>query len=197
VKFDYRPLLLAALAGAWLAAACGSSATTSSVTAPTTTRCQATITSSSSSFAAAGGSGTLAVATARECTWTASADATWITITSGAEGQGDGSVAFRIAANENPAIRRGAIVIGDQRADIGQEAAACEFALSAPSSGIDASGGQAVVDVRTRPGCGWQARSDASWLTVQPGSGTGEAEITITAAPNDGAERTSWQVVGG
>jgi hypothetical protein len=41
----------------------------------------------------------VAVSTLNGCTWTATSNASWITITSGAQGNGNGSVALRIAAN--------------------------------------------------------------------------------------------------
>src|SRR5688500_13066050 len=48
----------------------------------------------------------VAVSALNSCTWTATSNASWITITSGAQGTGNGSVALRIAAN-NGASRTG------------------------------------------------------------------------------------------
>lgn len=168
-----------------------------SVAGPTASRCQATVSNSSANFGADGGAGTLTVSVARECAWTAASDVTWISITAGASGQGDGTVGYRVAANADPSVRRGGIAVADQRADIGQEAAACDYTLSAPAGALQAAGANTSVDLRTRPGCGWQARTDSSWLSVRPESGSGQAVLVVTAAPNAGTERTANVLVSG
>ena len=167
---------------------CGSSGVTS-VAGPTATRCQASITNSSPSFAAAGGTGTLAISVSRECAWTASTDASWIAITAGASGQGDGTVNYRVAANGDATTRRATIAVGDQGADIGQAAAACAFRISSPSNDLSATGDRAVLDVRTQNACAWQARTDAAWASVEPDAGTGEGQITVIVAANAGTAR--------
>lgn len=197
MKPTLQPLLFAALAAAAaIAAGCGSSGSTN-VTGPTAARCTPSISNSSPSFGAGGGNGTVTVSVPRECSWSASSAASWISITGNASGQGDGTIAYRVAENGEPTVRRGSITVGDQHADIGQEAGACEFSLSTPSTGLDAAGGRAVVDVRTQSACGWQARSDAAWATVQPLSGTGAGEVTVAVSPNDGAERTVTVTIAG
>lgn len=184
----FRSLLFAALAGA-AAIGCGSSGVTN-VTGPSAARCAPSISNSSPSFGAGGGSGTVAVSVPRECSWSAASTASWIAITGSPNGQGDGTIAYRVAANADPSVRRGSISVGDARAEIGQDAAACDFSLSTPSGAFDAAGGRAVVDVRTQGPCGWQVHADAEWVTVQPQSGTGAGEVTVAASPNDGAERS-------
>src|SRR5687767_1816839 len=77
---------------------CGSTAETSiNVTGPNVTRCQPTLSSPSTSYGPSGGTGTVAVAVERECAWTASASAPWIVLTSGQQGQGEGTVSYRIS----------------------------------------------------------------------------------------------------
>jgi len=191
VKAPREHLLLALLAVASATAGCGSSATTTTTaTGPSATRCQPTLGASSPSFGAAGGSGSLTVSVARECAWSAGTDANWIAITDGATGQGDGSIVYRVSANAVPSARRGAITVGDQRVDIGQDAAACEFSLSSPSDALAAAGARAAIDVRTLTGCSWQAHADQSWAAVEPGSGNGTGVISVTLSPNAGPERT-------
>ena len=62
----------------------------------------------------------IAVSTLNGCTWTATSNASWITITSGAQGNGNGSVALRIAAN-NGAARTGTVTIADRTHTITQQ----------------------------------------------------------------------------
>lgn len=142
-----------------------------------------------STFGAAGGTGTVAVSVARECSWSATSQASWVELTGTLNGQGDGSVAYRVAANVDPIARRGAITIADQHADVAQEAAPCQYDVSGPSTPLAASGGSASVDLRTHPACPWTAASNEDWASVAPASGTGPAAIMVTAQPNGGAAR--------
>src|SRR5436190_19310977 len=99
-------------------ASCTSSNT--SVTAPTASRCGVTVTNSLGNVPAAGGAGTLTVSAARDCAWAASNTAQWIVITSESNGQGDGSIAYRVAANNAPSSRRGTIDVNTVAATIVQ-----------------------------------------------------------------------------
>src|SRR3954465_1050458 len=105
-----RPRLFAACALAALSLSCGKSSSTIAVTAPTDTRCAVSVANSLSASAPhAGGSGSLSVTTARDCTWSAASAVGWIELAAPTSGQGDGTVAYRIASNPDPAQRRGSI----------------------------------------------------------------------------------------
>ena len=164
------PSLLFSLALAFALAACGSSSTTS-VTAPSTnTRCQLNLTGSTTSFGPGGGSGTLNVGVSRECTWTATSQTSWISIVSGGDGQGDGTVSFRVAANADPVSRSGALQVSDQRMQLSQAAAPCSFDVSQPGAAPAPGGGRMAVDVRTHPACSWSATSDAPFRIYNIGN---------------------------
>jgi len=61
------------------------------------------------SYGAEGGTGTIAVTAPSGRTWTAASYALWITITSGASGNGNGTVHYSVAANSGTAARSGTI----------------------------------------------------------------------------------------
>jgi hypothetical protein len=187
-----------ACAAGLLAAACGSSATTSvsDLTGPSSNaRCGISLTTTTSSFGANGGTGTVTVGVARECAWTAGVQSSWIEITSGKQGQGDGTVAYRIRENVDPVTRRGTIAVNDQRAEISQAAAACRFDVSQPTAVLGAGGGQTTVDVRTHAVCSWTAAADAPWVQVRPASANGNATVTVTAEANPGPERSVTLII--
>jgi hypothetical protein len=71
---------------------------------------------------AAAGSGTVAVSTSSGCTWTASSNAAWIVVTSGASGSGSGTVDFRHTANTGDRDREGTLTIAGRTAIIEQRA---------------------------------------------------------------------------
>jgi hypothetical protein len=59
--------------------------------------CSSSISPSRVSFASPGGSGNVVVTTGAGCGWTAVSEVSWITITSGASGSGNGTVAYSVA----------------------------------------------------------------------------------------------------
>ncbi|MDQ4120132.1 MAG: FG-GAP-like repeat-containing protein [Acidobacteriota bacterium] len=70
----------------------------------------------------AGGNGSVSVtASAPGCTWTAASNSTWITITSGVSGSGNGTVNFTAAPNTG-AVRIGTITVAGQTVTINQPA---------------------------------------------------------------------------
>ena len=61
--------------------------------------CTYSISPTNASFSASGGTGSISVSTQAGCTWTTSSGATWMTITSGSSGTGNGTVNYSIASN--------------------------------------------------------------------------------------------------
>ena len=177
------------------AAGCGGASTTvTSVTSPTGTRCATTVSGAPASFGPSGGTGTLAIGVARECTWTAASQAPWISLTSAAEGQGDASVAYRVAPNEDPVARQGNIAVGDHHVTIAEGAAPCRFDVSGAAATVPPEGGQIEVTLRTHPVCGWTAGSGVPWADVTPASGRGEGVVRVNVAPNGGSAPRSLVV---
>ena len=64
--------------------------------------CTYSISPASQSLGLDGGSGTVNVTAPSECTWTAVSNSTWITITSGTSGSGNGSVNYSVSSNTGP-----------------------------------------------------------------------------------------------
>ncbi len=168
------------------AAACGSS-TATSVTSPTAVRCQARLTNSSPSFAASGGTGSIAIGVARECAWTVTSQAAWVSITSATQGQGDGTVSYRVTENPDPVTRQAAVGVSDQRVTVSQAAAPCQFAITPPAGAVGPEGGRLEVDVRTHPVCSWTAASDVAYASVSPATGRGDGAVQVSVEPNGGS----------
>lgn len=188
-------LFTAAAAWGLFAIGCGSS-TSTSVTGPSTsTRCDATVTSSVSTFGSTGGTGTVSISVARECSWHAASQAGWIAPTSAVDGQGDGTVSFRVAENADPVARQGSLSVAERQVSIVQNAAPCRFEVIPSATSIGAAGGELTVDVRAHPGCAWTARSDVAWAAVSPGSGQGSVIVRIAVSPNTGGARPVSAVV--
>ena len=177
---------------------CGGSASTSTnVTSPTATRCDATITNSSGAFGSAGGTGTVSIAVARECTWRATSPVSWITFTSATDGQGDATVGYRVAENAEPVARQATLVVAERQVGLAQSAAPCQYRVGAESTAIAGTGGEVTIDIRAHPACSWTARSEQSWASASPASGAGDATVRVAVTPNPGADRPVVVIVAG
>lgn len=177
--------------------ACGSSSTT--LTAPSAiNRCSVTL-NGGGSVPSQGGAGTIGVSAARECSWSAATEGTWLSIRSGAQGQGDGTVEFAAAANPDPAVRHGAVILNDKRFDVTQAAGECSFTLGQGAASFSLAGSVGQVDLRASSAlCTWSAESDADWISVRTRQGTGSALVPFDVAPMAGsASRTGLIHVGG
>jgi hypothetical protein len=178
------------------AAGCGSSST--SITGPTGSKCSVTVSSSSPNVAASGGAGTLTVSTSRDCTWAASSSNEWIALTSASSGQGDGSVAYRVAANVDHVARRGTLEVNDQHVEIAQDAAVCQFTLDAISAAAPTAGGTVAVRITSDGSCAWSAETTANWIAIAaPRSGTGSGSVTLNVAANSGNARSASVMIAG
>lgn len=149
----------------------------------------------------AGGNGSVAITSSGGCAWTATSNASWITIVSGASGTGSGAVSFSVATNSG-AARSGTLTVGGQTITVNQagvSAATCAYTLAPPSQSVAAGGGAATaINVTTGPTCTWSASTAATWLHFAgTSSGTGPGSIAITVDPNSGGARSGSVSVGG
>ena len=155
-----------------------------------TAGCTYSIGATSQSLPAAGGAGTaIAVTAGANCSWTAVSNATWITITAGANGTGDGLVAFTVAANAGSA-RTGTLTIAGQTFTITQaaEAIPCTYSIKPTSQSFDRKKQGGSVAVTAPAGCSWTAQvsSGAAWITITAGaSGNGNGTVEFELEHNN------------
>jgi hypothetical protein len=161
--------------------------------------CTYSISPPDAAMPAAGGSGAIAVSAASGCSWTANSTAPWLSVTSGASGSGNGSVAFTVAANPGSA-RSGTITVAGQTFTVNQAAAPppCTYSITPTSASIAVLGGTGSVAVSAAAGCTWTAASNAQWITVTSGAnGTGNGAVGFSVAANIGASRTGTITIAG
>jgi hypothetical protein len=84
--------------------------------------CASSLNYSGQAFGAAGGTGSVTVTAPSGCQWTASSQLSWVAITAGASGTGNGAITFQVAANSG-AARSGAIAIAGFPFTVEQSAA--------------------------------------------------------------------------
>jgi Putative binding domain, N-terminal len=154
--------------------------------APSPTPPPCTYAISPTTHAANGGVGagpTVSVSAANGCTWTATSNVSWLTITSGAIGNGNGSVTFTVASNPFNA-RSGSLTIAGHTLSVQQ--AACAYVVTPTTYAASPGGGAGpTVTVSSENGCTWTAASNDSWISITSGtSGIGNGSVAFSVALN-------------
>lgn len=153
----------------------------------TQTGCTYSIAPTSTSVGASGGPGSVSVTATSGCSWSATSNDTWITITGGNSGTGAGAVSYSVGANTGGA-RSGTITVAGQVFTVNQAAApapTCTYSIAPLSATVGGSGGTGTVDVTTQAGCAWTASSNAPWVSISSGAtGSGSGRVDYTAAAN-------------
>jgi hypothetical protein len=164
--------------------------------------CTYDINPSSVSSVYIGRTGSVAVTTPSGCTWTATSDAFWITVTGGSSGSGSGSVSYSVSANSG-GVRTGTIFIDGRKLaktfTVNQEAPpACTYSINPASAPYSSPGGNGSVAVTAPSGCAWTAKSNDTWITVTGGSsGSGNGTVSYSVEVNPGAKRTGTMTIAG
>jgi len=99
-----------------------------------TAGCTLSIAPTSTSIPAAAATGTVTVTAGAGCGWTAVSNSGFITVTSGAAGTGNGTVAYSVTANPSASPRTGTITIAGQTFTVTQAGAGCAPIALAPAS---------------------------------------------------------------
>ncbi len=147
---------------------------------------------------AVSGSGIVSVTSVAGCNWTATSNnPTWLTITGGASGSGNGTVFYSVAAN--PGIQRtGTLTIAGQTFTVSQAGTACVYAFNTPAQAFTNGGGANSFSVTTASGCFWTADPDVPWITITAGgSGNGFGTVSYTVAINNNASPRTGRITVG
>lgn len=136
----------------------------------------------------------------QSCPWNVTNAPSWISITFGANGgTGNGTVGYRIAANNSTNPRTGTFLIAGQPVTVTQEGGVCGYSLSTTDIQAPSIASTGSISVTAASGCSWQARSDVSWVTITgsaAGSGNGSVNYSI-AANTTGQPRSGTLTIAG
>ena len=94
--------------------------------------CASSISPQSQSFGVSGGTGAVNVTAPSGCAWTATSNAPWVTITSGMNGSGNGSVNYSVASNAG-SDRTGTLTISGKTFTVSQTGVPQSETVSAPA----------------------------------------------------------------
>ena len=155
--------------------------------------CSVAPASTTANFGAEGGASNVVVtANGTNCVWTAVSHNSFITITAGGSGSGDGTVNYTVAPNTIPFGESGSMTIAGQTFRVTQAAGVspnCQFTLGPTTIHLPFKGGSKTVKVKSRgTDCEWSAASNDSFITITAGtSGTGNGTVRYTVPGNTNA----------
>jgi hypothetical protein len=154
------------------------------------TNCAYSISPTNALVAAAGGSATVSVTASNGCDWSATNNDSFITITSGSSGSGNGTVHYTAAPNTNSTEQVGTMTIAGHTFTVTESgttsSGGCTFTLNATSVTLAAKGGSKNVSVKvTGTDCAWTAVSNDPFITITAGSsGTVNGKVDYTVPGN-------------
>jgi len=150
--------------------------------------CAYTLSAINASYSASGGSGSIGVTAPDGCAWTAASADSWISITDGGNGTGNGTVYYSVAANTTFTTVTGTVTIAGQTFTVIQDSNPCTYTLSTASASYPSSGGSGSVNVTASDGCAWTASNSNSWITITgANSGTGNGTVYYSMPANTGS----------
>jgi hypothetical protein len=136
----------------------------------------------------------LAVTTGSSCAWTATSNASWITVNS-APAQGLGQVQYSVAPNTTPGVRTGTMAVAGQTVTFTQAAASCAYTVTPTSVTVAPIGSTSALAVSTGSSCTWTATSTESWITVISATGLGIGQVQYNVTANTGAAARTGAIV--
>jgi hypothetical protein len=157
--------------------------------------CTASLSGSSANIGGSGGTGSVTLTmSSAACAWVASSNSAWVTLP--ASGTGSATITFTVASQTGPA-RQATLTIAGQTFTVNQ-ASACTYTLSAPSSSVGAGAGTGSVSVTaSNSACTWTVASNASWLASTSSGGTGNQSVPYDFQANTGLARSGTFTIAG
>lgn len=136
--------------------------------------CTYSISPPSASVAQQGATGSVQVTTQTGCPWTASSGASWVTITSGNQGTGNGAVSYSVTANSNTSARTVASTIAGKLFTIDQSGSGSTYFTITASAGT----GGAISPSGTVN----QSAGTSRTFTITPSAGYAISRVLVDGA---------------
>ncbi len=159
------------------------------VTQAGTPSCSYSISPTSQSSSSSGGTGSVGVTASSGCNWTATSNASWITITSGSNGGGNGTVNYSVAANSGTTSRSGTLTIAGQTFTVTQGGQ-----VSSGITVLTPNGGE-TWSIGSTQAIQWNSSGVSGNVKIELSRDGGTSWTTlVNNTANDGSQ--SWSVSG-
>ena len=149
------------------------------------TPCAYALAPSGRTLSSASETGLVSVTALDGCAWATINTNSWITITSGTNSLGSGTVGYRVETNAGTLTRLGVITIAGQNFAVAQGQFICSYKLSpvARTHGYGSSTG--MVSVTTSGECTWSVVNTNAWIAITSTStNAGSDSVGYLVAPN-------------
>jgi hypothetical protein len=142
----------------------------------------------SETFPLEGGDAIVNVTAPAGCGWQAASNDSWITITTGSSGIGNGTVNYSVGVNATGVPRVGTMTIAGLTFTVNQTNVGCTYSILPLSQGFPGEGGDGNIAVTTQNFCRWKALSNDSWIVIVSGDGIGSGTASYTVGANPDAK---------
>lgn len=168
------------------------------VTVLTPATCSFSLSPTSATVGKAAGTGSITVTATAGCEWSAVSHNSWLRITSGASGIGNGTINYEYDEHSGPSPRIGHITLNEEVFTLTQSGT-CVYTLSISSTEFDVIGGSGTIQIQTsETTCPWEATTDVTWLHFSgASSGTGNGFVYFKVDYNYGAARVGRIFIAG
>ena len=148
------------------------------------TTCSYNLQTSTGTAPGSGGSGAVGVVAPGACTWNATSNASWLSVSSYG-GVGSSDAAFTAQPNPDTSPRTGTLTVAGHTFTVTQAAAPCSMVLSGTGTTVASDGVAASFSVTGSSGaCTPSAVSFASWIAVDTTYVGSDGSVTYTVLPN-------------
>jgi Zn-dependent metalloprotease len=153
--------------------------------------CSFSINPTSASHPAAGGTGSVTVTAGTGCAWTAVSNATFITVTSGNSGSGNGSVGYSVAANSG-ASRNGTMTIAGQTFTVTQAAAGGGGSELIVNGGFESGTTPWIVSGTVTRSTGAYPHSGVAYMILNAANSSSGTLYQTVTVPSGGGNLNFW-----
>ncbi|HYJ86058.1 MAG TPA: M36 family metallopeptidase [Pyrinomonadaceae bacterium] len=154
--------------------------------------CSFSISPTSASFASGGGTGSVTVTTPAGCAWTAVSNATFITITSGSSGSGNGTVNYSVAANTGTTSRNGTMTVAGQTFSVTQSGTSGGGANVIVNPGFETGTTPWVVSGQVTRSTGAYPHSGVAYMIINGVNSTSGTLYQTVTIPSGGGNLNFW-----
>ena len=147
--------------------------------------CTFALSTNAAAIVANGSAGSVGVTAQNGCAWTAASSNSWIVITSGLNGSGNGPVNFTVAPNPSGIARVGTMTIAGITFTVSQDGQPCTYSISTNLQSHTAAFETGLVRVTSTNGCPWTISNGVSWIVItSPTTSSGSADVIYNVLSN-------------
>jgi hypothetical protein len=160
--------------------------------------CAFTLSPGHASHPSTNSTGGFSVVATTGCAWSVLNTNSWISIMSGSNGIGNGTVIYSVVANPTASVRSGYLRVADKTLLVTQAGSGtnppppCTISLSPGSRSHGSGSATGTVSVTTQSGCAWSVTETNSWISILSSlNNSSSGTVVYSLAPNTNSQTRS------